>query len=64
MTFEDNLTALATRAPQIIEQLETEEATKNALVMPLFKPWGTTYLILLKSCQSSLQTLDHAVGRK
>ncbi len=40
MTFEDNLTALATRAPQIIEQLETEEATKNALVMPFIQALG------------------------
>ena len=37
MTIADKLAGLAQRAPALIEHLETEEATKNALVMPLYR---------------------------
>ncbi len=34
MDFIDEIKALATRVPKKLEHLQTEEATKNALVMP------------------------------
>ena len=40
MTIADKLAGLAQRAPALIEHLETEEATKNALVMPFIAALG------------------------
>lgn len=40
MSFEDRVKALAQRVPQLIDHLETEEATKNALVMPFIAALG------------------------
>ena len=40
MTFAERLAALAKRAPGLIDHLNTEEATKNALVMPFIQALG------------------------
>ena len=40
MSFAERLAALAKRAPTLIDHLETEEATKNALVMPFIQALG------------------------
>ncbi len=40
MSFSDRLASLAQRAPSLIGHLETEEATKNALVMPFIAALG------------------------
>ncbi|MEM1054792.1 MAG: type I restriction endonuclease [Bacteroidota bacterium] len=40
MSFTDRLAALAQRAPSLIDHLATEEATKNALVMPFIAALG------------------------
>lgn len=40
MSFDDRLSALAQRAPSLIDHLSTEEATKNALVMPFIAALG------------------------
>ena len=40
MSFADHLAALSQRAPSLIGHLETEEATKNALVMPFIAALG------------------------
>lgn len=40
MDFADELQALAGRIPKLIDHLETEEATKNALVMPFIAALG------------------------
>ena len=40
MSFADRLAALAKRAPSLLEHLATEEATKNALVMPFIAALG------------------------
>lgn len=40
MDFIDEIRALATRIPNQIEHLQTEEATKNALVMPFINALG------------------------
>ena len=40
MSFADRLAALAQRAPSLIDHLATEEATKNALVMPFIAALG------------------------
>lgn len=40
MSFVDRLAALAQRAPSLIDHLATEEATKNALVMPFIAALG------------------------
>lgn len=40
MSFDDRLAALAQRAPSLIDHLATEEATKNALVMPFIAALG------------------------
>ena len=40
MTFAERLAALAKRAPGMIDHLNTEEATKNALVMPFIQALG------------------------
>ena len=40
MSFADRLAALAQRAPTLIDHLATEEATKNALVMPFIAALG------------------------
>ncbi len=40
MSFEDDLTTLARRASQLLDHVETEEATKNALVMPFIQVLG------------------------
>lgn len=40
MDFADELQALAARIPKLIDHLETEEATKNALVMPFIAALG------------------------
>ena len=40
MSFADRLASLAQRAPSLIEHLATEEATKNALVMPFIAALG------------------------
>ena len=40
MTIADKLAGLAQRAPALIEHLKTEEATKNALVMPFIAALG------------------------
>ena len=40
MSFAERLAALAKRAPGLIEHLRTEEATKNALVMPFIAALG------------------------
>ena len=39
-SFAERLAALAQRAPGLIDHLETEEATKNALVMPFIQALG------------------------
>ena len=40
MSFEDNIRALAARVPATLAHLETEEATKNALVLPFIAAMG------------------------
>ena len=40
MSFNDRITAISERIPQIIDSLETEEATKNALIMPFIQALG------------------------
>ena len=40
MAFIDRLKQLAERIPSLLEHLETEEATKNALVMPFITALG------------------------
>ena len=40
MNFNEKIMAIADRIPQIIDSLETEEATKNALVMPFIQALG------------------------
>ena len=40
MSFADRLAALAQRAPNLVDHLATEEATKNALVMPFIAALG------------------------
>ncbi len=40
MDFADQLQALANRIPSVIDHLETEEATKNALVLPFIAALG------------------------
>ena len=39
MGFADRIKELAERALKQTDHLQTEEATKNALVMPLITPW-------------------------
>lgn len=40
MSFNEKIAALVQRLPQIIDHVETEEATKNALVMPFISALG------------------------
>ncbi|MEL7361348.1 MAG: type I restriction endonuclease [Bacteroidota bacterium] len=40
MSFVERITALSQRAPSLIDHLSTEEATKNALVMPFIAALG------------------------
>jgi len=40
MTFEDKIKSLAAKAEKTAHALETEEATKNALVMPFIAALG------------------------
>ena len=40
MSFAEKLAALAQRAPSLVDHLNTEEATKNALVMPFIAALG------------------------
>jgi len=40
----DHLTDLSSRASKVIDQLETEEGTKNALIMPLINALGYNVL--------------------
>ena len=40
MDFIDNLTQLSARVPRLRETLQTEEATKNALIMPFLQALG------------------------
>lgn len=40
MDLADRLKALATRIPQLLENIQTEEATKNALIMPFISALG------------------------
>ncbi|HED04957.1 MAG TPA: restriction endonuclease [Candidatus Fraserbacteria bacterium] len=40
MGFNEEITAIADKIPQMIDRLETEEATKNALIMPFIQVLG------------------------
>lgn len=40
MTFDEKIAALIQRLPKLIDHLETEEATKNALIMPFIAALG------------------------
>ena len=40
MSFDDQIKALSQRVPNLKDHLKTEEATKNALVMPFIKALG------------------------
>jgi hypothetical protein len=40
MDFIDEVKALAARVPNLIDNIQTEEATKNALVMPMINILG------------------------
>ena len=40
MDFADNITQLADRVEKMKPQLQTEEATKNALIMPFIQTLG------------------------
>ena len=40
MTFDEKISALAEKIPSLIDHLETEEATKNALIMPFIAALG------------------------
>ena len=40
MSFEEKINALAEKIPTLIDHLETEEATKNALIMPFIAALG------------------------
>ena len=40
MRFDENIAALIEKIPSLIDDLETEEATKNALVMPFIATMG------------------------
>jgi hypothetical protein len=40
MSFDENIAALIQRIPKIVDHLQTEEATKNALVMPFIAALG------------------------
>ena len=40
MGFEEKIAALTQRLPKLVDHLQTEEATKNALVMPFVAALG------------------------
>lgn len=40
MSFDEKITAIIQRIPELIDHLQTEEATKNALVMPFIAALG------------------------
>jgi len=40
MSFNERIMAIAERIPQVIDSLKTEEATKNALIMPFIQALG------------------------
>ena len=40
MSFNEKITALSDKIPSLLEHLETEEATKNALIMPFISALG------------------------
>jgi hypothetical protein len=40
MSFDEKMAALIQRLPKLLDHLETEEATKNALVMPFISALG------------------------
>jgi predicted type IV restriction endonuclease len=40
MSFENKIGNLSSKVPLVIEQLQTEESTKNALVMPFIAALG------------------------
>ena len=48
MDFIDKIRDLADRIPKQLEYCTTEEATKNALIMPFINILGMTCLILVK----------------
>jgi len=44
MSFDEKIAALIQRLPKLTDHLQTEEATKTALVMPLSRRSGTMFL--------------------
>ena len=40
MSFDEKISALAEKIPSLIDHLETEEATQNALIMPFISALG------------------------
>ena len=40
MSFDEKIAALIQRLPKLVEHLQTEEATKNALIMPFIAALG------------------------
>jgi len=40
MSFNEKISALADKIPSLMDHLETEEATKNALIMPFIAALG------------------------
>lgn len=48
MDFIDQIKVLAAKIPKLSESIKTEEATKNALVLPLLNILGIMFLIPLK----------------
>lgn len=69
MDFIEEITALASRADQHLDHLETEEATKNALVLPflstlgydIFDPREVVPAFTVPSDAKEYDTLDYAV---
>ena len=57
MDLIDRLRELSTRMTKIVDQLQTEEATKHALVMPFIVRWATTCSTPPKSSRNSQRML-------
>ena len=48
MDFKDNILQLAERIKKQKDAIQTEEATKNAFIMPIITGWDMMYSILLR----------------
>ena len=57
MSFDENIAALIQRIPKIVDHLQTEEATKNALVMPFIAA-----LFSIRDAQARILFLNSPCG--